>query len=301
VAVTVYCLRSSSRESPAYFLVLFLIINLQIPQLWTSCILKHGGTSASTRRLISIAVIEEEKAREASQRAEDQRTLAEARAQGKEAHAAAKARIAQEKEVAVQAKKIEQLRITAERRAEKARVAAENKARQLERKVRGRCPRSQVHQATHNSKAAKRKATSQSVEGLPEGEQRVPPPPVNHATVDAADDIVEPDAAHDKFALHPDDPGNFLRLSAALRLLVRRRLTDTHIDHAEQLIREYCSELLPVSPPSRSNLSYYCINNSTSYTDPALSNQITTMRLMSPTVRATLAPFTISGPSSLSD
>jgi multidrug efflux pump subunit AcrA (membrane-fusion protein) len=192
-------------------------------------------------------VIKEEKAREASQRAEDQRTLAEARAQGKEAHAAAKARIAQEREAALQAKKIERLRVTAERQAEKARVAAENKARQLERKVRDRCPWSQFHQVTYNSKAAKRKATSQTVEGLPEGGQRVPPPPVNHATVDAAVNIEEPDTAHDKFSLHPDDPGNFLRLSAALRLLVRRRLTDTHIDRAEQLIREYCTELLLVS------------------------------------------------------
>ena len=94
-------------------------------------------------------MIEEEKAREASQRAEDQRTLAEARAQGKEAHAAAKAHIAQEKEATVQAKKIEWLRVTAERQAEKARVVAENKARQLERKVRDHCPWSRFHQATH--------------------------------------------------------------------------------------------------------------------------------------------------------
>ena len=110
---------------------------------------------------------------------------------------------------------------------------------------------------THNSKAAKRKATSQTVEGLPEGGQRVPPPPVNHTTVDVAVNIKEPDAAHDKFSLHPDDPGNFLRLSAALHLLVRRRLTDTHIDHAEQLIWEYCTKLLLVSPLARHNLVPY--------------------------------------------
>ena len=57
----------------------------------------------------------------------------------------AKARITQEKEAAVQAKKIEWLRVTAERQAEKAQVAAENKARQLKRKVRDRCPWSQFH------------------------------------------------------------------------------------------------------------------------------------------------------------
>ena len=89
--------------------------------------------------------------------------------------------------------------------------------------------------------------TSQTVEGLPEGEPRVPPPPVNHAMVDAAVNIVEPDAINNKFSLHPDNPGNFLKLSAALRLLVRRQLTDTHIDRAEHLIREYCTELLLVS------------------------------------------------------
>jgi len=70
--------------------------------------------------LISITTIEEEKAHEASHREEDQRMLAEARAQGKEAHAAAKACIAQEREAAMQAKKIERLRVTAEHQAEKA-------------------------------------------------------------------------------------------------------------------------------------------------------------------------------------
>jgi len=38
--------------------------------------------------------------------------------------------------------------------------------------------------------------------------------------VDAAVNIKELDAAHNKFSLHLDDPGNFLRLLAALRLLV---------------------------------------------------------------------------------
>jgi len=65
-------------------------------------------------------VIEEEKAREVSCQVEDQRTLAEARAQGKEAHAAAKAHITQEREAATQAKKIDKLRVTAEHQAEKA-------------------------------------------------------------------------------------------------------------------------------------------------------------------------------------
>jgi hypothetical protein len=127
-------------------------------------------------------------------------------------------------------------------------VAAENKARQLERKVHGHCLLSQFHQATHDSKAAKRKATSQTVEGLPEGEQRVPPPPINHTTMVMDDNIIDLEASNDKFSLHLDNPVNFLRLSAALQLLIHCRLTDSDIDRTEQLICEYCTELLPVSP-----------------------------------------------------
>ena len=248
MVITIHCLWPNSCEFPNLILIAFLIISVQIPQLWSSRIPKHGGNSTSTRRLISIAVVEEEKAREASRWEDDQRTLAEAQAQGKEAHAAAKACITQEREAVLQAKKIERLRVTAECQAEKARLAAENKARQLERKVRGCCPQSQFCQATHKSKAAKRKATSQTVEGLPEGEQGVPPPPVNHAMLDVDDNIIELDASNDKFSLHLDNPANLLRLSAALRLLVHRRLTDSHIDHTEQLLCEYCTKLLPVSP-----------------------------------------------------
>jgi hypothetical protein len=251
VVITIHCLWPNSCEYLNLILIAFLIISVQIPQLWSSRILKHGGNSASMRRLISIAAIKEEEDRQASQWVEDQRTLAEARTQGKEAHAAAKAHIAQEREAAMQAKKIERLRATAERQAEKARVAAENKARQLERKVRGHCLQSQFHQATHDSKAAKRKATSQTVEGLPEGEQHVPPPPVNHTMMVTDDNIIDLEASNDKFSLHPDDPVNFLRLSAALQLLVCRRLTDSDIDRAEQLICKYCTELLPVSPRAR--------------------------------------------------
>jgi hypothetical protein len=148
----------------------------------------------------------------------------------------------------VQAKKIERLRATAECQAEKAQVAAENKARQLERKVRGHCLQSQFHQATHDSKAAKQKVTLQMVKGLSEGEQRVPPPPINHTTMVTDDNIIDPEASNNKFSLHLDNPVNFLRLSATLRLLVCHRLTDSDIDRTEQLICEYCTELLPVSP-----------------------------------------------------
>jgi len=63
---------------------------------------------------------------------------------------------------------------------------------------------------------------------------------------DARDDATPSDSAQDKFSLHPDDPHNFLKLCSALRILIRRRLTSRDIDHAEVLIREYCTELIHV-------------------------------------------------------
>ena len=74
-----------------------------------------------------------------------------------------------------------------------------------------------------------------------------PPPLVNYAMLDVDDNIIELDASKDKFSLHLDNLANFLRLSAVLQLLVCHQLTDSHIDCAEQLICEYCTELLPVS------------------------------------------------------
>ena len=50
----------------------------------------------------------------------------------------------------------------------------------------------------------------------------------------------------DKSLLHPEDPSNFLKLCAALRVLVWRRITDSDIDTAERLLRDYCTELIPV-------------------------------------------------------
>jgi hypothetical protein len=54
---------------------------------------------------------------------------------GKEAHAAVKARLTQERAATSEAKKLEKLRIVAEQKAEKARLAAESKAKRSEAKV----------------------------------------------------------------------------------------------------------------------------------------------------------------------
>jgi hypothetical protein len=97
--------------------------------------------------------------------------------------------------------------------------------------------------------ATKRKATSQVVEGLPEGEQRALPPPTQIATVLADEDNpIDASETQGKFLLHVDDPNNFLKLCAAIRILLRHQLTDANIDRAERLIREYCTELISVRP-----------------------------------------------------
>ncbi|KAH9924357.1 hypothetical protein B0H21DRAFT_712451, partial [Amylocystis lapponica] len=46
------------------------------------------------------------------------------------------------------------------------------------------------------------------------------------------------------YALHPDDPKNFLKLSEALRILMDDILTSADIDHADRLLREYNTELI---------------------------------------------------------
>jgi hypothetical protein len=94
----------------------------------------------------------------------------------------------------------------------------------------------------------KRKASSQVVEDLPEGQIRPPPPPPavssDKTTAQTADD----DDANMKFLMHADDPLNFLKLSASLRLLMKHRISDNDISQANQLIREYGTELITVFP-----------------------------------------------------
>jgi len=106
---------------------------------------------ASNRRISSIVELEAEREQEACQKADDKKAereqeacqkaddrkaIADVKLQGKEAVVAARARIAQEHAVALQAKKVKKLRITTECQAEKVRIAAEHKARQVEKRVR---------------------------------------------------------------------------------------------------------------------------------------------------------------------
>ena len=124
--------------------------------------------------------------------------------------------------------------------------------------------------------AAKRKATSQIVEGLTEGEQRTLPVPHFQPVQDPDDDLGD---THDRFSLHPDDPKNFLKLCSAIRLLIRRRLIDHDIDRADALLRDYCAELIPVCVRYVMKYSYSFLTLLLSCMGPALSNKTTTIRL----------------------
>ena len=91
---------------------------------------------ASTRRVSAIAEIEAEKEREDARKANEVNALAQAKLIGKDAHAALKARLVQERAALHEAKKVDKLRIAAEQKAEKARLAAETKAKRADTKVR---------------------------------------------------------------------------------------------------------------------------------------------------------------------
>jgi len=66
----------------------------QVSQLWSASFLSHGGDELQTQHVSSIAQVKAEKECKANQKAEDRRALKEAKAQGKEAYAVAKAQIA---------------------------------------------------------------------------------------------------------------------------------------------------------------------------------------------------------------
>lgn len=47
--------------------------------------------------------------------------------------------------------------------------------------------------------------------------------------------------------LHPADPGNFLKLSSAIKILVSDTITEPELQSADKLSRDYCQELIAVS------------------------------------------------------
>jgi hypothetical protein len=99
----------------------------QVPQLWSNSFIARGDHDVLNRRVSLIAENEAEKERDARRKVENRLALADAKAQGKEAVAAVRARIAQEQAAAAEAKKVQKLKAMAERQEKKARIAAENK------------------------------------------------------------------------------------------------------------------------------------------------------------------------------
>lgn len=216
------------------------MVCMQIPQLWSTCLPSDADDEVLQQRVALIKRIEADKDVQANRKADDRKALAEAKKQGKDALEAAKSKIAQEKIAAAEAKKQAKLQAALAKQVEKERLAKEKSARKVIMHL-------NVILLTDCSSqgSKKRKATSQIVEDLPEGSVRPPPPPPQSArTTQAveADDLEDP-----KFSLHPDDPANFLKLSAALRILIQRKLSDDDIDRADTLIREYNVELIHVS------------------------------------------------------
>ena len=62
------------------------------------------------------------------------------------------------------------------------------------------------------------------------------------------EDAIDAGVPQDKFLLHRSNPNNFLKLCTTICILLHRQLTDPEIDHADQLIREYCIKLISVCP-----------------------------------------------------
>jgi hypothetical protein len=100
-----------------------------------------------------------------------------------------------------------------------------------------------VLQILFNQASKKRKATSQTVDDTPEG---IPPPPPKNLAASCSVTDETDTAIDDTFSLHPDDPINFLKLSTALRLLIKCRLSVEDIKLADELLREYGTELIKV-------------------------------------------------------
>ncbi|KAG1832559.1 hypothetical protein DFJ58DRAFT_848009 [Suillus subalutaceus] len=172
--------------------------------------------------------IEIEKTRQAESTISNRRAPKVAKRQGKEAHAREKARIAKEKEIdsaakidaslkAAATKQAEKVRLAAEKEAQKARFSAETKAARYRKKVTERL----------SCNARSELLTTCTADDVP---------PVADAGDESDKELT--------FDLHSDDDADFLKRSAALRMLMHHTVSDPDIDHADTLIRRYTSELL---------------------------------------------------------
>ncbi|KAG2743404.1 hypothetical protein P692DRAFT_20821413 [Suillus brevipes Sb2] len=195
-----------------------------IPQLWSKCLPTDVDDQFLHQRAAMVQRAEADKEAGAAEKAQDRKALADAKKISKDAWEAEKTRIANKKVVAGDTKVQEKLRLASLKQVEKPRLAAEKKAKAAERK------------------ASKRKATSQTVEDLLEGQVQPPPPPPTALGPEAS--RFEDTETDTKFSLHPDDPRNFLKLCTALRIIIKHHITDEDLDRVDLLIRDYVTELI---------------------------------------------------------
>ena len=197
-----------------------------------------------------IAEVEAEKKHKDDQKVNDRVALVKAKKLDKEAHAAVKARLTQEWAVTSEAKKMERLRIVAEQKTEKARLAAKSRAKRAHAKVCMYSTNVRPLFIVFILEGTKWKAMSQAIEGVPEGEQYTLPPPTQVSTPMAnKKELSDLSITQDKFLLHLNDPSNFSKLFTAICILLHCQLINSQIDHTDQLLREYCTELISVCAP----------------------------------------------------
>ncbi|KAF8055688.1 hypothetical protein FPV67DRAFT_1679823 [Lyophyllum atratum] len=85
-----------------------------------------------------------------------------------------------------------------------------------------------------------------AIEPLSDNEFELQAPNSKRQQLDGDSDDEENEAEPAIRNMHPQDPKNFFRLSAALKLLLSHKLTDGSIDAADALLRQYGMELIEV-------------------------------------------------------
>ncbi|KAI6020536.1 hypothetical protein EDC04DRAFT_2901678 [Pisolithus marmoratus] len=185
------------------------------PQLWSTCLAKAQQDGSLTDHVSLIAKQELEKTSSEEKKKADTQALKVARSRGKDALAAEKAHITVEKVAAEEAKKTEKLRAAEEKKAKKARDA---ELKWL---------------AKSKGNPTCILADSTILNGL------------DGFIADILDEAVgKQDETDGKCILHPNDPSNFLKLCAAICLLIKNTVTDQEVSSVDTLLREYCMELI---------------------------------------------------------
>lgn len=112
--------------------------------------------------------------------------------------------------------------------------------RQRELAISARISKKKKAAEARKKKAAQKKAGATAA---PVAEETAPGAPRRKRAKEAEADMDE-EEEDVQSCLHPDDPANFLKLCQALRILISREVTTAQVNHADSLLREYCTELL---------------------------------------------------------